>query len=79
MADFSADIADLPAGTTLVPGTLGPITLTFLHNTSITGNNNTLQNGSICIIYGTPTGDLLGCQIFPNASTCADNTGSKCQ
>ena len=79
VADVSSDIASLPAAVGATPGTLGPITLNFAHNTSISGNNNTLLNGSICIVYTTPTGDLLACQIFPNANACADNTGSKCQ
>ena len=33
---------------------------------------------SLCIIYRTPTGDLLGCQIFPKAATCTA-PGSTCQ
>jgi len=73
--DISSDASSIAASQT----NYGPLTLAFTHNTSLTGSNATMTNGSICIVYQSPTGDLLSCQIFPNATTCTNLSGSACQ
>ena len=52
------------------------VTLVFSHNTGI---NTTMLNGSICVVYQSPFGDILSCQIFPNANSCTNLSGSTCQ
>jgi hypothetical protein len=73
------DVSSNAASITASQSNYGPIQINFSHNTSITGSNATMTNGSICIVYQSPFGDILSCQIFPNANTCTNLSGSVCQ
>jgi len=73
------DVSSNAASVTASQTNYGPIQINFSHNTSITGSNATMTNGSICIVYQSPFGDTLSCQIFPNANTCTNLSGNVCQ